>query len=249
MLKAFSAATLAVVLAGSSSALAVDVSVGNYLRFNDGPGTTTSERPGGEFIVQVLQSNQSFRTFCLERMEAMYFGSASFSVSGGDPTRTHPFQVDGISERAMLGGPDLAEPAVAGDPISSRTAFLYQNFVLGTLDGYAYSADNDPARIRSADALQNAIWFLEDEIDDAFFGITDAETQALITHFLNLDMGDFEGTGLVQVLNLSYRWDGPGGVAGGHGQDVLVLIPLPQTAGLGLVGLLGVVGATSRRRR
>lgn len=249
MIKLFSTAAVAVVFAGASTAMAVGVSVGDYIRFSDGPGTTTTERPGGEFVVNVLQSGDSFRTFCLERTENLFFGNGSFSGSGGDPTFTHPFEVTGISERAMSGGPDFDEPDVAGDPISSRTAFLYQNFALGTLDGYVYGADNDPARIRSADALQNAIWFLEDEIDDAFFGITDAETQALITHFLNLDMGDFEGTGLVQVLNLSYRWDGPGGVAGGHGQDVLVLIPLPQTAGLGLVGLLGVVGATSRRRR
>lgn len=249
MLKAFSAATVAVVFAGSSSAMAAGVTVGDYLRFSDGPGTTTTERPGGEFIVGVLQSGDSFRSFCLERTEAMYFGSASFAASGGDPTRTHPFQVDGISDRSMLGGPDTEEPGTPGDPISSRTAFLYQNFALGTLDGYTYGTDSDPARIQSADALQNAIWFLEEEIDDAFFGIADPVTQALITHFLNLDMGGFSGTGLVQVLNISYRWDGPGGEAGGHGQDILVLVPLPQAAGLGLVGLFGIAGVTSRRRR
>jgi len=248
MVRTMVSVSIASLLACGSTALAVDVNPGDYLRFTDGPGTTVTDRRGGEFIAQVHRTGETFRTFCLERSENIFFGSASASASGGDPTRSHPFAVTGVSDRAMLGGIDLDEPDEPGDPISSRTAFLYQNFVLGTLDGYVYGADSDPARIASADALQNAIWYLEHEISDRYFGITDPATMALIDHFLTMDMGGFTGTGLVRVLNIVYRWDGPGGAAGERGQDVLVLVPLPHAAGMGLVGLLGVAGVTRRRR-
>ena len=249
MSKASAAAAVFVLFAGAPAAMAVDIGVGDYIRFSDGPGTTVPTRPGGEFIINVHQSGETFRSFCLEATESMYFGSASFSISGGDPTRTHPFEVTGIGDRSMLGGPDADEPGTPGDPISSRTAFLYQNFVLGTLAGYTFGGDSDPARIQSADALQNSIWFLENEINDQNFGITDPVTQALITQFLTMDMGGFTGTGLVQVLNIRYRWDGPDGTpAGSSGQDILVLIPLPSAAGMGLLGLVGVAGAGRRRR-
>jgi hypothetical protein len=72
MIKLFSTAAVAVVFAGASTAMAVGVSVGDYIRFSDGPGTTTTERPGGEFVVNVLQSGDSFRTFCLERRSHLH---------------------------------------------------------------------------------------------------------------------------------------------------------------------------------
>ena len=239
---------VAVALLGAAalvqSANADPVNVGDWINFSAGPGATTGS-PGGEFNIHVYQSGYSFTSFCLEREEAMFFGPGSFGGSGGSPSFTHPFEVVGITDRAFAGGINTEDPG-PGDPISSRTAYLYQNFVRGTLAGYDYAGPN---RVASADALQNAIWFLEEEIADPFDGIADPATQALITSFLNLDLGAFTGIGDVRVLNIVYRWDGPGGVAGGNGQDILVVVPLPQTFGLGMAGLLGVVGVTARRRR
>lgn len=242
MIKAPVAAAIVGTLALAAPSLADNVPVGAHLRFSAGPGANNGIPLGGELIVNVLQTGEFFRTFCLELEEHILFGSAS--------GESHPFQVDAVTDSAVLGGNDLDSPGDSSDQISSRTAFLYQNFARGTLAGYTYGIDSDPDRIRSADALQNAIWFLEHEISDPHANIIDPATQALIDQFLTMDMGGFTGLGDVMVLNLVYRAQGPDGQQiGDLAQDVLVLVPLPHAAGLGLVGLLGVMGVTARRRR
>lgn len=237
MMRSTTAAAIVGMMALAAPSMANPISAGDFLRFSDGPGTVN----GGEFIVNSLQSGQTIRTFCLEVPENVFFGGA--------PGVTHPFEVEAVSDRAVLGGsnndpPDGGGP---GDPISSRTAFLFQNFARGTLAGYNYGLDSDPARISSANALQNAIWFLEHEISDQNQGIADPATQALIAMFLTMDMGGFTGIGDVQVANLIYRVDGPGGSAGDQAQDILILVPLPHAAGLGFAGLLCVMGVRRRR--
>lgn len=236
MIRSTTAAAIVGMMALAAPSLANPISAGDFLRFSDGPGTVN----GGEFIVNSLQSGQTIRTFCLEVPENFFFGGA--------PGVTHPFEVDAVTDRAVFGGnnndPPVGDP---GDPISSRTAFLYQNFARGTLAGYTYGLDSDPDRIRSANALQNSIWFLEHEISDQNEGIADPATQALIAMFLTMDMGGFTGLGDVQVANMRYRVDGPGGNAGDEAQDILILVPLPHAAGLGLAGLLCVMGVRRRR--
>ncbi len=48
-----------------------------------------------------------------------------------------------------------------GDPLDPRTAYLYTKFVSGTLAGYDYTPST--GRIFSAKALQDVIWYIEDE--------------------------------------------------------------------------------------
>ncbi len=243
MIKASAAAAVVGTVLCASAALAnpVSINVGDHLRFSAGPGANNGEPLGGELIVNIFQTGQIFRTFCLEQEETIFFGG---------PGGTFPFEVVGISTGAVFGGGNPDNPGGGFDPISSRTAFLYERFATGTLDGYNFGLNTDPDRIRSADALQNAIWYLEHEISDPYANIADPATQALIDHFLTMDMGDYTGIGNIRVLNLVYRIQGPNGEQVGEvAQDVLVMVPLPHAAGLGLAGLLGVVGLTGRRRR
>lgn len=83
-----------------------------------------------------------FQSFCLERNEGL---------SG------QPFWAE-LSTAAKLGGLGGGSP----DPLSIGTAWLYKRFAEGTLFGYDYTPGS--GREASARALQEAIWYLEDEI-------------------------------------------------------------------------------------
>ena len=48
------------------------------------------------------------------------------------------------------------------DPISTATGWLFTQFSLGTLNGYAFGSTGQ-ARVDSANALQMAFWYLENE--------------------------------------------------------------------------------------
>lgn len=130
-----------------------------------------------------------------------------------------------------------AEPQ--GDELDSRTAFLYKHFITGDLDSveasFVYGAAN------SGRDLQRAIWFLEGEIGSVSglaAGLV-AAAQAAV------DGGSWVGLGGVRVMNL---WaEGHLGESGFEKQDQLVLIPIPNAAALGLVGLMAVVFIGRRR--
>jgi hypothetical protein len=91
----------------------------------------------------------SFQSFCLEHNE-------NVSIGG-----TYRFEVNTGTVLGGVGG------SVNGfDPLSPMTAWLYQSFVEGTLVGYDYGA----GRGASARALQNAIWYIEDEVPNLTLG-------------------------------------------------------------------------------
>lgn len=126
-----------------------------------------------------------------------------------------------------------------GDELDSRTAFLYKHFVTGDLDsvesGFVYEAAN------SGRDLQRAIWFLEGELGSVS-GLAAGLVAAAQTA---VDSGSWVGLGGVRVMNL---WTaGHLGESGFQKQDQLVLIPIPDAAALGLVGLLAVVFIGRRR--
>lgn len=82
-----------------------------------------------------------FGTFCLEKNERVGSGKI-YDVA--------------LNDGSVSGG---RSGAIDGkDPISVGTAYLYEQFVLGTLTGFAYDSR------KSAKQLQNTIWFLEGEI-------------------------------------------------------------------------------------
>jgi len=192
---------------------------------------------GGEFSIKSLDllwvlanydsetkgkwGTNSFQSFCLEHNEYV------------SPPGNYDFT---ISDKAIAGG-----VGPVGDPISKGTAWLYAQFVKGTLAGYEYT----PGAGRAADAkaLQETIWWLEDEIGDPGVG----------NEFRNLVLGvfgteaaakvDFTGD-YIKVLNL---WvTGHPGEYSYRKQDQLVYVPEP-----GILILLGIglsaVGLVARR--
>jgi hypothetical protein len=171
-----------------------------------------------------------FQTFCVEYNE--------FINLGGTYTAT-------ISDGAIYGGvgggidPDGSGPLPQTDLVSVGTAYLYSQFAQGTLVGYTYT--NGAARAASAVMLQEAIWYLEDEIG-LTAGQIDANTflQAAFAAYGEGAKDNSGGLYGVRVLNL-------GGVAPDQKQDQLIMVP---DGGLTLTLLgLGLSGLSLMRRK
>jgi hypothetical protein len=149
-------AAVAVLAAFASTASATTITITN-------PGAGYRQGSGGEFQVKGVDASgqallapylpfyvagltrfgDAFETFCVETDEyftwgGVYDASIVPGASGGG-----------------AGGP-------SPDPISRGTAYLYSRFATGVLTGYAYTPG--AARAASAGQLQEAIWYLEDEL-------------------------------------------------------------------------------------
>ena len=172
-------------------------------------------------------SISSFQTFCIEENEYLYPYDA-----------TYEGVLTGQAENGGKGGPHP-------DPISRGTAYLYSQFAQGTLAGYNYGAN----RSVSAAALQEAIWWLEEEIPsytngNIFINLVASQFSLATIRELNATAGQYG----VYVLNLS---GAPNGVA----QDQLYYKPSVGSASvpdsgttLALLGLAmaGMVRALRR---
>jgi hypothetical protein len=212
----------------------------------------TSSGDGGEFNLEPVDglamdfvggpealTDVSFQSFCLEHNEYV----------GIDPAGiTYRYE---ISEGAKLGGvagQTLQYPEY--DPIDPFTAWLYASFIEGSLTGYDYTVG--APRDASAKALQNAIWYSENEIghkgNPDYEVAVDLSGQAL--SFYNAAvLAEPQSIGNVRVLNLYY-----GTGADSYRQDQLIMFPSVPTPsailiGLPLLGLIGAFRVIRRRRR
>jgi hypothetical protein len=140
----------------------------------------------------------SLQSFCLEMDESVTNGTATYDYV--------------VNTGAVLGG-------VGGfDPLSPITAWMYENFIHGTLLGYDYGV----GREASAAALQNAIWYTEGEVPDLTTG-TSFYQQAVDAAPTSI--------GRVRVLNLYHD--------GEHRQDqIFMQAPEPSTLVLGFLALV-----------
>lgn len=203
--------------------------------------TVTEERasgyftsPGGEFTLKGIPASYwdnysplalrpgGFQTFCLELNEGL---------------TGQPFAAE-LSYNAIKGGVGGGSP----DPLSIGAAWLYAQFATGTLPFYDYNPL--AGRAASAKALQETIWWLEDELTTAPVN----PFTALVTAQFVSPKADYDPTTAgfhVAVVNL---WDED---AGGNWtipkQDMLIYLP---DGGLTLALLgCGLLGLAAIRRR
>ncbi len=216
---------IAIATLGATSALAVP-----QVKMNADSTLTAANynaKPNGE-LNWVLDNYDSkaksadgnwFGTFCIEKNE--YF------QNNGD----HDVVLNDGSVNGGVSG------AVNGkDTISVGTAYLYEQFALGSLTGFDY----DRSKTGSGSLLQNTIWYLEGEINLSDVG--GSTFLDLVDGLFTSPLANFTGSA-VKAMNLT-RPDGR------RGQDQLVYTAsVPDTGATLSMLAFGIIGLAAARRR
>lgn len=187
---------------------------------------------GGEFqltpnqdLTNLIGQVGPYSSFCLEYGEHVSMGNV-YDVS--------------LAIEAISGGHNDGAPGPqGGDPLDPMTAYLYTQFRAGTLAGYDYDPQGD--RVASAGALQDVIWYLEDEAGKGWTDGDHSRQDQFYTAALNSGWTDI---GNVRVLNL-YA-EGHLGDPEYYQQDQLAMVPIPGAILIGAFGV-GMLGCLRRR--
>lgn len=189
---------------------------------------------GGEFqltpdqeLTDLVGYSDPWSSFCLEKTEYVSSGSTYDVI---------------LNTEALLGGTNHGPTGPqGGDALDPMTAYLYTQFRAGALTGYDY--DPSGQRGASAGALQEVIWYIEDEGSKTWADGDGSRQDQFYSAALNCG---WTGIGNVCVLNLYAQ--GHVGEADYFKQDQLALtVPVPGAALLGSLGL-ATVGWIRRRR-
>lgn len=227
---------LAAISVGSASALTLTADrVAGY--YSGVGGEFTIFGTGYEFgydvkATAVKSGVRGFQSFCLERNETI-------TVPGAYNYTQNDF--------AMLGGYGGGNP----DPLSIGTAYLYNSFARGVLAGYNWTPGT--SRQGSAGLLQQAFWYLEDELSLTSSQISaNSFLSAVVSQYGSLAAGKTTASSSqlnvlgVHVLNLT-------SASGAPRQSQLVYVPggiITPDGGVSATLLgLSLLGLNRLRRR
>jgi len=185
---------------------------------------------GGPFTATVMSGTvgrytapATFNTFCVEVGEHFTPGTEDWAV---------------VSDRARFGvnGTDGTDQYGTYDLLSPKTAFLYSNYMSGTMASLVNTWSGSQGDLI---ALQDAIWSLED-VSANTSGATANMAASLAA---KANASSWTTIGNVRVMQL---WTSQATVntQGGQVQDQLVLVPTPTSAmaGFSLLAGLGLLG-------
>jgi len=230
--------TLMVAAFFASNAMAVmtvDVKrMSGYYGYNGGGEFTLTQAAGSDPIPGYVGP---WQTFCVERNEYVM------------PPKTAHLTIETY---AINGGKSGQEPAGSNmDPLDAKTAFLYDQFLSGSLTGYNYTPG--AGRSASANSFQNVVWFIEGELvttTEKNWYNNDAQAQAwydMAVEAVTLGADNqitWSGIGNIKIANL-YTYDSNGDIQ--FHQSQLISVPAPGAILLGSIGI-GFVGWLRRRR-
>jgi hypothetical protein len=123
---------------------------------------------GGEFAA-VLSGTSTYNTEVIDNANVLahYSSKATTTVNGQSAFETFCIEVNqtfspGTSYNAQAGS--VVVPGGPVNYVTLGTAYLYSQFAQGILSGYNYSTSGT-GRELSSDELQDAIWYLQGEIN------------------------------------------------------------------------------------
>jgi hypothetical protein len=208
-----------------------------------------------------------FEVFCLEKHEFLANPLGNMDAATG----AFRYQAD-VADHTVAQSADYGGNAHGGfnDPLDEMTAYLYKKFITKTLTGYDWSDSTgvggagESARINSANALQQAIWYIEQEEDYDDPSVPGIVVGSYDPHILS-DASSRLTSAALAFYTLAYNAVYGGGWSGYHGVQVMNLflsssrrefqsqliqmVPLPSQATLAGAGLLGLLGLGVVRRR